>query len=164
MLELPRINQCMKRNVIFVRADTTVGEAVSLMVEKSVGTLPVVDEAGVLIGVTTMSDIIQLFLPDFVSLLSDIDFIKDYGTLKSPPQALLDEIENLPVAEIMEEPVAVEESSSLMRALATLHKHNLADLPVLRQGKLVGIASRVDIGRAFLSDWLPKKRVDQGSA
>lgn len=163
MKELPKIHQCMKHKVIFVRANTTVGEAVSLMVEKHVGTLPVVDEAGMLIGVTTMSDIIQLFLPDFVSLLSDIDFIKDYGILKSPSQALLDEVENLPVAEIMEEPVAVEESSSLMRALATLHKHNLADLPVVSRGKLVGLASRVDIGRSFLSDWLPKENVDQGS-
>lgn len=164
MNELPKIDRCMKRNVIFVQADTTVGEAVRLMVEKSVGTLPVVDEAVTLIGVTTMSDIMQLFLPDFVALLSDIDFIKDFGTLKSPSQARLDELENLPVAEIMEEPVAVEDDSSLMRALATMHKHNLADLPVLKQGKLVGIVSRVDIGRTFLDDWIPGTSDDQGSA
>ncbi len=53
----------------------------------------------------------------------------------------------------MAEPIAVEDDSSLIRALAIMHKHNLADLPVLKQGKLVGIASRVDIGRAFFADW-----------
>jgi CBS domain-containing protein len=32
--------------------------------------------------------------------------------------------------------------------------HDILDLPVVRGGKLVGIASRVDIGRAFLESWL----------
>jgi CBS domain-containing protein len=143
----------MKRNVVFVGADTTIGEAVSLMVEKSVGTLPVVDEAGTLVGITTISDIIQIFLPDFVSLLSNIDFVKDYGILKFPSQKSLDKVENQSVADIMEKPVAVEDDSSLIRSLATMHKYNLVDLPVLKQGKLVGIASRVDIGREFFASW-----------
>ena len=153
MNELPNIDCCMKQIVVFVGADTTLGEAVRLMVEKRVGTLPVVDESGKLVGVTTISDIIQLFLPDFVSLLSDIDFVKDYGSLKYPSQESLDKAQNRFVTEIMAEPIAVEDDSSLIRALAIMHKHNLADLPVLKQGKLVGIASRVDIGRAFFADW-----------
>ena len=32
--------------------------------------------------------------------------------------------------------------------------HQLRDLLVVRGGRLVGIASRVDIGRAFLTKWL----------
>ncbi len=61
--------------------------------------------------------------------------------------------ESMPVAEIMEEPVAVEDDSSLIRALSIMHKYNLGDLPVLKQGKLVGIASRADIGREFFAGW-----------
>lgn len=161
MNELPKINCCMKQNVVFVGTDTTVGEAVSLMVEKRVGTLPVVNEVGTLVGVTAIRDIVQLFLPDFVSLLSDIGFVKDYGALESPSQESLDKAESLSVAEIMAEPVAVEDDSSLIRALAIMHKHNLGDLPVLKQGKLVGIASRVDIGRAFFSNWSARPKADQ---
>lgn len=84
MNELPKINCCMKRNVIFVGVNTTLGEAVHLMVEKKVGTLPIVDETGLLAGVTTISDIIQIFLPDFVALLSHINFVKDFGIFKIP--------------------------------------------------------------------------------
>ena len=69
----------MKRNVIFIRPDITVGEAVTLMIEKRVGTLPIVDDDDNLIGLTTISDIVKIFLPDFVALLDDIDFIKDYN-------------------------------------------------------------------------------------
>lgn len=152
-MPLSNIGNCMKRSVIFVRPDTTIGQAVSLMTEKRVGTLPIVDEDDALVGVITISDIISIFLPDFVSLLADIDFIKDYGDLKIPSMETLEKVENQSVAEIMEEPVAVEGDSSLIRALSIMHKHNLADLPVLSQGKLCGIASRVDIGREFFSSW-----------
>jgi CBS domain-containing protein len=157
MMPLSNIGNCMKRTVIFVRPDTTIGQAVTLMIEKRVGTLPIVDEDDALVGVITICDIINIFLPDFVSLLSDIDFIKDYGNLKIPSMETLEKVENQPVAEIMEEPVAVEDDSSLIRALSIMHKHNLADLLVLKQGKLCGIASRVDIGREFFSSWRMSK-------
>jgi CBS domain-containing protein len=67
----------MKRNVVFVRPDTKVIAAAAVLVERRVGTLPIVDGEGILIGVTSIKHIIQIFLPDFVSLLSDIDFVKD---------------------------------------------------------------------------------------
>jgi len=152
-MPISNIGNCMKRTVIFVRPDTTIGQAVTLMIEKRVGTLPIVDENDTLVGVITISDIIKIFLPNFVSLISDIDFIKDYGSLSMPSMETLEEVENQPVTEIMEEPVAVEEDSSLIRALSIMHKRNLADLPVLKQDKLCGIASRVDIGREFFSSW-----------
>jgi CBS domain-containing protein len=53
----------------------------------------------------------------------------------------------------MEEPVAVEGDSSLIKSLAILEKKGLFDLPVVDDGKLIGIASRVDIVRAFLLEW-----------
>jgi CBS domain-containing protein len=39
-----------------------------------------------------------------------------------------------------------------------MEKHRMRDLPVVKEGKLIGIASRVDIGRAFLSSWLAAHR------
>ena len=125
-----------------------------MLVDRRVGTLPVLDEDGVLIGVTTITDITHIFLPDFISLLADIDFVKDFGALKTPSKENLERAETLTVADIMEEPMAEEEDCSLVRALSVMEKHNLADLLVVRERQLVGIASRVDIGRAFLTTWL----------
>jgi CBS domain-containing protein len=62
--------------------------------------------------------------------------------------------ESLLVADIMDEPVSVEDDCTLIRALSFMEKYRIRDLPVVKEGKLVGIASRVDIGRAFLSAWL----------
>jgi CBS domain-containing protein len=55
----------------------------------------------------------------------------------------------------MQPAVAIEQTSGLLRALATLSKHQLSDLPVVDDtGVLVGIASRVDIASEFFARWL----------
>ena len=132
----------------------TVKTAASLMAENNVGTLPVVLKTKELLGVTTMDNVIQIFLPDFVSLLSNISFVKDYGDLGTLSPENLYEAESLTVANIMEEPISVENDCELIRALSFMHKYKIQDIHVVEGGKLVGIASRVDIGRAFLSNWL----------
>ena len=43
-MPIGEIANCMKRNVIFIGPDITIGEAVTLMIEKRIGTLPVVDD------------------------------------------------------------------------------------------------------------------------
>jgi CBS domain-containing protein len=149
-----RIDCCMKLRVVVGHPGMTVREAALLMAENNVGTLPVVDEASQLVGVTTMQAVIHIFLPDFVDLLSNIHFVTDYGDLGTPSQENIQRAESLRVADIMEEPVAVESDCTLIRALSFMEKYKIPDLPVVEQGKLVGIASRVDIGRAFLSTWL----------
>lgn len=75
------ICDCMKSKVIFGRPEMTDKTAAGLMAENNVGTLPVILQTSELIGVTTMDNVIQIFLPDFVSLLSNISFVKDFGDL-----------------------------------------------------------------------------------
>lgn len=156
MSDLLSVGDWMKREVVSVRSSTRVKAAAALLVERRVGTLPVVDAAGVLIGMTSMTDITEIFLPDFVSLLANIDFVKEYGALETLSSEDLAQAETMLVADIMKAPVAVEEDCSLIRALSVMEKHNLQDLPVVKEGKLVGITSWVDIGRAFLTTWVEK--------
>jgi len=50
--------------------------------------------------------------------------------------------------------ISVPEDTGLLRTYALLLQHNLHDMPVVEaDGKLAGIASRVDIGIAILSNW-----------
>ncbi len=148
------ITCCMKREVIYGHPEMMVKEAATLIVDNRIGTLPVVDDEGKLDGVVHIRNIIQIFLPDFVSLITNIDFVKDFGAKRLPSTGDLRQAEVLTVADIMENPVAVEEDSSLIRALSMMESHNLTDLLVVNEGKLVGLASRADIGRAYLADWI----------
>ena len=71
---------------------------------------------------------------------------------------------NQPISEVMEEPTCVRDNSGLVRAFAFIHKHELTDLPIVnRDGQLVGLASRVDIGRALLANWCQDTPENQSS-
>jgi CBS domain-containing protein len=154
MDEKSMIHYWMKKEVVSVEMDTTIREAASKVVERKIGTLPIVKADKTLVGVTSIREIIEVFLPDFVNLLSDISFVTDFGKLDKLSPYDLEEAGNMTVNDIMHEPVAVEESSSLIRCLSIMHQQGLRDLLVVKDGKLVGIASEVDIGCAFLTGWL----------
>lgn len=147
-----KILDCMKRNVISIASTATIRQAAALIAERHIGLLPVVDEGGKPIGVVRLADLLSLELPDFLNLLPDVDFVHDFGaveTTRPTPQEL-----DRSVMTLVQPRISVEESCGLLRAYALMVKHNLHDLPIVSaDGRLVGIASRVDIGAAILSEW-----------
>ena len=147
------IGKWMKREVVSTRPDATLREVAALVLEKRVGTLPVVDDEGKLVGTVSITDIVKLFLPDFVTIMDEIDFVHDYGNLENTTAEDRQRAKTIHVSDVMEEPVAMEDDAGLVHALSVMEKHNLRDLIVIREGKLVGIASQVDIVRAFLTEF-----------
>jgi CBS domain-containing protein len=115
-----------------------------------------VDQNHVLVGVVGLSHMLSLELPDFLSFVPDVDFVHDFGAVENtrPSTDVLDR----PITTLMKPAISVHEDSGLLRAYALMLQHNLHDMPVVSEnGKLVGVASRVDIGAAILSEW---SRVD----
>lgn len=150
----------MKHRVVSIGPDASLMDAAKLMYKENVGTLPVVDDKGHLVGITNMRKVIRFFLPDFINVVEDVDFVRDFGAIDIPSPVDIKKSHQIKIADYMDEAVSVEEDASLMRGLALMITHDLQDVPVVRNGKLVGIVSRVDIGRAFLHTWLetPKKK------
>ena len=146
---------CMKRKVFSVHSDLTLREAARIFVRHHIGLLPVVDKDDKPIGVIGMRDLLTLELPDFVSFVADVDFVHDFGAVEEtrPSARTLDRT----VRSLMKPSITVDEDCGLLRAYALMLQHNLHDLPVIsKEGKLVGITSRVDIGAAILSTWHKK--------
>jgi CBS domain-containing protein len=107
-----------------------------------------------LIGVVRLDDLLRVFLPDFVALMEDIDFVHDFGALESLQPKDVPAATRLTMQDLMQPPCAVEQTCGLLRAYATMLKHDIRDLPVInRAGGLVGLASRVDIAADFLVSW-----------
>ncbi|HEX5836457.1 MAG TPA: CBS domain-containing protein [Anaerolineales bacterium] len=147
-----KISRYMKQNVISIHASASIREAAAIFVQKHIGLLPVVDNENKPVGIVGLRDLLSLELPDFVNFIADLDFVHDFGAVETTrPSA---EVLDRPVKSLIKPAILVEEDTGLLRAYALMLQHDLHDIPVVsRAGKLVGIASRVDIGTAILSAW-----------
>jgi CBS-domain-containing membrane protein len=146
------ISECMKRNVVSIPDTYTIREAAGVFVKKHIGLLPVLDKDKIVVGVVSLRHLLSLELPDFVNFVADLDFVHDFGAVETtrPPAEVLDNS----VTTLMGPAISVSEDTGLLRTYALLLQHNLHDMPVVSaDGKLTGIASRVDIGITILSTW-----------
>jgi CBS domain-containing protein len=145
-----RAHQIMTRPVITVTPDTTIVEAANTMLQKHVSGLPVVDATGKLVG-----------------MLSEGDFIRrgEIGTQRrrgrflkfilGPGKAASDFVQEhgRKVSEIMttEPLLTVGEETPLEKIVALMETNNVKRLPVMRDGKVVGIVSRSNLLQAVAS-------------
>jgi CBS domain-containing protein len=144
-----RAHQIMTRRVITVKADTPILEAANLMLHQHVSGLPVVDEAGKLIGIVSEGDFIRRseigtqrkrgrWLKILVGPgLSAFDFVHEQGRK---------------VAEIMTSDLYTTTEDMLLEDVVQLmERQNVKRLPVMRGDVLVGIVTRSDLLRAVAS-------------
>ena len=146
------ISQCMKRNPVSIPDTATIREAAEVFIQNHVGLLPVVDKDNRPIGVVGLRDLISLQLPDFVNFVADVDFVRDFGAVETrvPAASVLDQS----IETLVKPAITVTEDTGLLRTYALMLQQDLHDMPVVADdGKLVGVASRVDVGTAILSAW-----------
>ncbi len=147
------VGAVMKTQVISIPHDALLEEAVRSFVQHRVGTLPVLAADGKLLGMLDLQAVLNLVLPPFVRLVSDFDFVHDFGPVEF--SEMDDAMRARKVSELMQPSHAIEESSGLLRAYAYMLQHDLGNVLVTdSEGRLVGIASRVDVGVGFLRSWM----------
>lgn len=149
------VSDCMITEVYTIGVDATLNDAVRIMAEYRVGTLPVVNADRRVLGVLLLDDILLEFMPDFVGVLRSVDFVQDYGFLEGghPPPGIAEK----PVRDIMRPPYFVPVDSGLMAAMVLMHKHQVTDVPIVNeQQRLVGLVSYVRVGSLFLKGWLSR--------
>jgi CBS domain-containing protein len=146
------VGDIMKRRVASIKEGASIKEAARKISKRHVGILPVVNEQNRPVGIIDLRSLLSLELPDFVRFIEDVDFVHDFGAVETTrPNA---ELLARPVNVLMQHVITVDENCGLLRAYALMLQHNILDMPVVnKNGKLVGIVSRVDIGTAILSLW-----------
>ena len=118
--------EIMTEEVICVRKDTPVIEAIELMASKNVTGVPVVEEDMTLIGILTEQDVLRLF-------------------------HTFDEEKNRKVEQFMTQPaVHFEVDEPLMDICFCLRDNAIRRVPVTSEGKVVGVISRSDIIKYIL--------------
>jgi CBS domain-containing protein len=120
---MPRAKDIMTRNVICVKEETPIYEAVALIAKNNITGVPVVGDDMTLVGVVSEKDVLRLF-----------DVSREDGEGKS-------------VSDFMTQPaVTFGESERLSDICDCLMNNHFRRVPVVSsKGKLVGIITRRDI-------------------
>jgi len=144
-----RAHQIMTRPAITIPPDAPITEAAAIMLQHHISGLPVVDATGKLVGIVSEGDFIRR---------SEIGTKRRRGRflrfILGPGQAAADFVleHGCKVSEVMTtEPITIAEDTSLEAVVALMEKNRLKRLPVVRDGRVVGIVSRANLMQAVAS-------------
>jgi CBS domain-containing protein len=145
----------MSRDVITVRPQTPLNEAIQILAERRISGMPVVDDAGLLVGVISETDLMWqetgVNPPAYIMFLDSVIYLQNPGNYERDLHKALGQT----VGEVMtSEAHAVTSEKSMREAAKLMHEKNVRRLPVVDDtGKVVGILTRGDILRAMAAGW-----------
>lgn len=134
----------MREEVTSVRRTAPVADVVTLLLERGLRSVPVVDAVGRLVGIITDGDLLRRAgLMTRIGVQKDLPADQVHGLLAALRQS------SLTAGEIMTTPViSVRNDEPVRHAVAQMVKHDLKRLPVVNEdGRLMGMVSRIDIFR-----------------
>jgi tRNA nucleotidyltransferase (CCA-adding enzyme) len=110
----------MTKDIITIQPDTTIGEAITQLVDHQISGVPVLDNNKELVGVVTEKDLLVAF--DFLRKTEEpVQAFMSKGVIGVNPDTSVDEISRL------------------------LVQRNIKRVPVVDNNKLIGIVSRRDV-------------------
>lgn len=138
----------MTRQVHFVRAETPLGEVARLLAAHHISGVPVVDEQQQVIGIVSEADLI-----DEEKRRVPLPRAALFGLFPVPEDVLQDAFRRgmeLTAGDVMTKRViTVGEAAPLAELAERMLARRVNRLPVVRDGRLVGIVSRGDLVRAL---------------
>lgn len=148
------VKEAMTPDPVTVSPETSVTDVARIMVEKSIGGIPVVDEEGTLVGIVTESDLIvqdtDVKFPSFVSFLSGYVFAP--GSLSRFDEKFRKAVAAT-VGEVMTEDLTTVDANDTAEHAATLmSRKKLKRFPVMDGGDLVGMLTMADIVKLISRD------------
>jgi CBS-domain-containing membrane protein len=140
----------MSRKVHSVTLDTGVEELARLFVEKRVSAMPVLDHDGTLRGIVTETDLVEqdkpLHIPTVISIFDWVLYLESEKNFRDEVQ----KITARKVGEICSNEVVTCSPETPVSEIAALMVEKKAHLiPVVEEGKVVGVVARLDIIRSM---------------
>ena len=135
----------MSTRVVTVSSKTLVVEAAKLMLANRISGLPVVDDFGRLVGIVSEADLLRR--PEIGTQ------VVDCGEFGSELASQFPKSCGQYVGDVMTTKVASVLGSTPLAAIADLlETMRLKRVPVIEDGKVVGVVSRADLLRAFVNE------------
>ncbi len=144
-----QVRDVMTPNVISITEDATVAKAAEMMLQNRISGLPVVDSSGRLMGVVTEGDFLrrgeigtQRRRPKWLEFLVGPGRLAEEYVRASSRK----------VSDVMTvDPHTVSEDDLLESVVALMERRRIKRVPVVRDGRMVGIVSRANLLHALAS-------------
>jgi len=143
----------MTRSVVSVREETPIRDVARFLLEKHISAAPVLDEGGRPIGMVSEGDLIGRSDEDrlarrdwWLTLLAEGQRLAPefLATLRLPDRT---------AGEVMSKPVLTIDPDTETREIAKLlHSRRIKRVPVMQDGRMIGIVSREDLLRAMAAE------------
>lgn len=136
---------------VTISPETEITQAATLLLEKRINGVPVVDDAGKLVGILCQSDLIvqQKKMP-IPSLFTFLDGLISLTSMKQMEKEAR-KITAITVADAMtKNPVTIKPDTAIETMAELMVDKKFHTLPVLDAGKLVGIVGKEDILRTLM--------------
>lgn len=148
-----KVMDVMQTNVISIEMDMEIKEIARILYDNKISGVTVVDKEGNLVGVVTEGDLIHKEanpqIPGVVGILGGLIYyngVKQYDSdLKKMIAVKASEIMTSDVVKIKKE-ASIEEAATLMVS------RKIKQLPVIENGKIIGIVTRMDIIKTLMED------------
>jgi len=142
----------MTKDVIAVTTETSIRELAEIMTRHRIGSVPVVDDKGALIGIVTESDLIEqdknFHIPTVISLFDWVIYLESEKKFEKELKRMTGQT----VGDIYtKEAMTVEPQTTITEIADIMCDKRIHSLPVVDAGKLVGIVSRIDLIRSMVS-------------
>ncbi len=137
-----KVKDLMTENPATINSNSTIRKVNALMHKKNLRNLIVVSDDNKVVGIITYSDLFRQVLPDYKELFEHEEYLVS-------PESMEERIEgitNKKVSEVMtREPETIDPGSYAVEAGAKMIGNKIKQLPVVNNGKLVGIITHYDI-------------------
>lgn len=139
----------MTKNVVTVKPGASIEELASLLVKHQISGVPVLDEAGALYGLVTENDLIsqnkRLHIPTVVSFLDAAIYLESSKKF----EAEVKRITATRAGDICaRKVVTITEDTTLVDIATLMDEKKIQLLPVVTNGKMVGIVGKRDVVKA----------------
>ncbi|HSE06727.1 MAG TPA: CBS domain-containing protein [Methylomirabilota bacterium] len=139
-----KVKDVMTRQPISIDAEAPLGTALEVMRSKHIRHLPVLDEAGALIGIITDRDLRHAAL---APALDEYLSVRAHRRIRQASETL----ENLRVKDVMTWAVVTTgPEAPVTYAALIMFESRVGSLPVLEHGRLVGMLTEQDVLKALL--------------
>jgi len=140
----------MTRKVVTVKKDQPISDLSKLFIENHFNGVPVLDDAGKVIGVVTQSNLIEqnknLHIPTVIALFDAVLFLESEKKFEADVKKLTgSKIEDI----YHKNPITVSPDTDLGEITTIMAEKDVHTLPVLENDKLVGIIGKKDVIRAL---------------